>query len=41
VEHGSGVDQLRAAYGMSPGDMHRRVLGRWKKLSAERVEADV
>ena len=41
VEHGSSVDQLRASYGMSPDDMHRRVLDRWKKLSAERVEADV
>jgi 1-deoxy-D-xylulose-5-phosphate synthase len=41
VEHGSTVDILRAAYGLSPDDMHRRILDRWKNLSAERVEADV
>ena len=41
VEHGSSVDSLRAAYGLSLDDMHRRVLDRWKRLSAERVEADV
>ncbi len=41
VEHGSSVEVLRAAHGMSPGEMHRRVLERWRKLSAERVEADV
>jgi 1-deoxy-D-xylulose-5-phosphate synthase len=41
VEHGSSVDALRAAYGLSLQDMHKRVLNRWKRLSAERVEADV
>jgi 1-deoxy-D-xylulose-5-phosphate synthase len=41
VEHGSSVDSLRAAYGLSLDDMHRRVLERWKHLSTERVEADV
>lgn len=41
VEHGSSVELLRAAYGLSPDDMHRRVVDRWKHLSAERVEADV
>ena len=41
VEHGSSAEILRAAYGLSPEDMHRRILDRWKKLSAERVEADV
>jgi 1-deoxy-D-xylulose-5-phosphate synthase len=41
VEHGSSVELLRAAYGLSLDDMHRRVLDRWKHLSAERVEADV
>jgi len=39
VEHGSGVETLRAAYGLSPDDMYRRVLERWRRLSAERVEA--
>jgi 1-deoxy-D-xylulose-5-phosphate synthase len=41
VEHGSSVEALRAAHGLSPDDMHRRVLDRWRRLSAERVEADV
>jgi 1-deoxy-D-xylulose-5-phosphate synthase len=41
VEHGSSVEKLRAAHGLSPDDMHRRVLDRWRHLSAERVEADV
>jgi 1-deoxy-D-xylulose-5-phosphate synthase len=40
VEHGSSVDSLRAAHGLSRDDMHRRVLDRWRRLSAERVEAD-
>ena len=40
VEHGSSVEALRAAHGLSPDDMHRRVLDRWRRLSAERVEAD-
>jgi 1-deoxy-D-xylulose-5-phosphate synthase len=41
VEHGSSVESLRAAHGLSQDGMHRRVLDRWKHLSAERVEADV
>ena len=41
VEHGSNVEVLRAAYGLSPEDIHRRVLDRWRNLSTERVEADV
>jgi 1-deoxy-D-xylulose-5-phosphate synthase len=41
IEHGSSVESLRAMYGLSPDDMRRRVLDRWKKLSEERVEADV
>ena len=41
VEHGSSPDALRAAYGLAPGDIYRRVLDRWRNLSAERVEADV
>jgi 1-deoxy-D-xylulose-5-phosphate synthase len=41
VEHGTNVEVLRAAHGLSPDDMHRRVLDRWRRLSAERVEADV
>jgi 1-deoxy-D-xylulose-5-phosphate synthase len=41
VEHGSSVDRLRAANGLAPDDIYRRVLDRWRNLSAERVEADV
>ncbi len=41
IEHGSSVEVLRAAYGLSPDDIRRRVLDRWRNLSAERVEADV
>jgi 1-deoxy-D-xylulose-5-phosphate synthase len=41
VEHGSNAEVLRAAHGLSPDDMHRKVLERWRRLTAERVEADV
>ncbi|HEX2855200.1 MAG TPA: 1-deoxy-D-xylulose-5-phosphate synthase [Opitutaceae bacterium] len=41
VEHGSSVDVLRAAYGLSPDDMYRRVLDRWRNLSHEHIAADV
>jgi 1-deoxy-D-xylulose-5-phosphate synthase len=41
VEHGNSVEVLRAAYGLSPNDIYRRVLDRWRNLSAERVEAGV
>ena len=41
IEHGSNVETLRAAYGLAPDDIYRRILGRWRNLSTERVEADV
>ena len=41
VEHGSSVDILRAAYGLSPDALCRRVVARWRNLSAERIAADV
>ena len=41
VEHGSSVDVLRATYGLSAQDIHRRVLGRWRNLRAETVPAGV
>ena len=41
VEHGSNAEILRASCGLAPDDMYRRVLGRWRHLSAERVAADV
>jgi 1-deoxy-D-xylulose-5-phosphate synthase len=41
IEHGSSVEVLRAAHGLSTDDMYRRVLDRWRHLHAEHVEADV
>ena len=41
VEHGTSVEGLRAAYGLAPDAIYRRVLDRWRNLSAEHVEADV
>ena len=40
IEHGTNAGNLRAAHGLDPDDLHRRVLERWRNLSAERVEAD-
>ncbi len=41
VEHGSSAEVLRATCGLTSADMYRRVLDRWRNLSAEHVEADV
>jgi len=41
IEHGTNKETLRAAYGIGPDDIHRRVLARWRNLSAEHVAADV
>src|SRR4051812_24661526 len=41
VEHGTNAELLRAAYGLAPEDIHRRVLARWRNLRSEQVEADV
>ena len=41
VEHGSNVEVLRAAHGLAPADLHRRVMARWGSLQAEHVGADV
>ena len=41
VEHGTSADLLRAAYGLAPDEIHRRVLSRGRNLHTERVEADV
>jgi 1-deoxy-D-xylulose-5-phosphate synthase len=41
VEHGTNAEILRAAHGISPDDIHRRVLARWRNLRPEQVEADV
>ena len=40
VEHGTSQEILRASYGLSPDDIHRRVLGRWRNRHASHVEAD-
>ena len=39
IEHGNSVDQLRAANGLSPDDLHRRILDRWSRVGAERATA--
>jgi 1-deoxy-D-xylulose-5-phosphate synthase len=41
VEHGSSVDVLRAAYGLSTDDIVRRIKERYKRLGAAAVEAEV
>jgi 1-deoxy-D-xylulose-5-phosphate synthase len=41
VEHGSNVEALRAAHGLSADQMHRRIRDRWRDLSAERIESEV
>ncbi|HUR58908.1 MAG TPA: 1-deoxy-D-xylulose-5-phosphate synthase [Opitutaceae bacterium] len=41
IDHGSNVEGLRASYGLGPDDVYRRVLGRWRSISTEQVEADV
>jgi 1-deoxy-D-xylulose-5-phosphate synthase len=41
VEHGTSQEILRAAHGLSPEAIYRRVAGRWGNLHATRVEADV
>lgn len=40
VEHGSSNDVLRAAYGLSPDDIVRRIKERFRRLGAEPVEAE-
>jgi len=39
IEHGTNADDLRAAHGLAPEDLYRRVRDHWRHLSAERVEA--
>ena len=41
IEHGTSVEVLRASYGLSPDDIHRCVLARWRNLREEHVPADV
>ena len=39
IEHGSSAAILRAANGLTPEEIHRRVLARWRNLSAEPAHA--
>lgn len=41
VEHGTGQDILRAAHGLSPDAIHKRVADRWRNHHAARVETNV
>jgi 1-deoxy-D-xylulose-5-phosphate synthase len=41
VEHGSSVEILRAAHGLSADDIFQRVLTRWRSLSAGHATADL
>lgn len=41
VEHGSNVETLRAAYGLSPDEMYRRVVNRWLHRHDATIEAGV
>ena len=39
VEHGSSVAVLRAAHGLAPDELHRRILDRWRNRHAAPVES--
>lgn len=41
IEHGTSIEVLRASYGLSPDDIHRRVLARWRNLREEHVPAGI
>ncbi|HWA26146.1 MAG TPA: 1-deoxy-D-xylulose-5-phosphate synthase [Lacunisphaera sp.] len=41
VEHGNSVDLLRAAHGLSPEDIARKVIARWRALPAVKPAVDV
>ena len=41
VEHGSSVEILRAAYGLAPDDIFKRVSDRWRGLQETKPTADV
>jgi 1-deoxy-D-xylulose-5-phosphate synthase len=40
VEHGSSVDVLRAAHGLSPETIKQNILCRWQRMGAIPAEAD-
>src|SRR4051812_9641073 len=41
VEHGSSVEILRAAYGLAPEDIFKRVSDRWRALQSAKPTVDV
>lgn len=41
IEHGNSVEALRAAHGLSPENMYRRIVDRWRNRHTESVTADV
>jgi 1-deoxy-D-xylulose-5-phosphate synthase len=41
VEHGSSVDILRAAHGLAPDEIFRKVSTRWRGLQSEKPAVDV
>ncbi|HEY8995038.1 MAG TPA: 1-deoxy-D-xylulose-5-phosphate synthase [Lacunisphaera sp.] len=41
VEHGSSVDILRAAHGLAPDEIFRKVSARWRGLQSEKPAVDV
>ena len=40
IEHGTSAAELRAANGLGPDDIYRRVLDRWRGLKAETADAE-
>ena len=40
VEHGSNVEILRAAYGLAPDDIARRIKDRYRRIKANAIEAE-
>ena len=41
IEHGSNADQLRAANGLAPDAIYRRIADRWLRVGAARAEAGI
>ncbi len=41
VEHGNSVDLLRAAHGLGPDDIARKVIARWRALPSVKPSVDV
>jgi len=41
VEHGNSVDLLRAAHGLAPDDIARKVIARWRGLKSVKPTVDV